>query len=240
MIKVNNLTKRFGDLLAIDDVSFEVKKGEILGLLGPNAAGKTTTMRILTCYMPATSGTAEVAGFDIFKHPMEVKKRIGYLPEFPPLYMDMTVKGYLNFVAKIKGVPRKDRKERFDYVVTKCALTEVVGRLIGNLSKGFKQRVGLAGALIHDPEVLVLDEPTIGLDPRQIADIRNLIKSFAGQHTVILSTHILPEVTMVCNRALIINKGKVISQESLETLTKGRSLEEAFLDLIAKGETLDK
>ena len=236
MISVENLRKRFGDLWAIDDVSFELKEGEILGFLGPNGAGKTTTMRILTGYIPATSGKVHIAGFDIIQSPMEVRKRIGYLPELPPLYLDMTVQSYLSFVSKIKGVPRAERKERIDWVIEKCALKEVAPRIIGNLSKGFRQRVGIAQAIIHDTKVLILDEPTAGLDPRQISEIRNLIKELSGSHSIILSTHILPEVTMTCQRAVVINRGKVIAKESLETLTKGKTLEDAYLDLITKGE----
>lgn len=239
MIKVKNLTKRFGDLVAISDLSFNLDKGEILGFLGPNGAGKTTTMRILTCYIPPTSGEVSIAGFDTFKNPMEVKKRIGYLPEHPPLYYDMTVKSYLKFVSKIRGIPAKERKRQLDWVIDKCSLQDVINRLIGNISKGFKQRVGLAQAIIHNPEILILDEPTIGLDPRQISEIRELIKSLAGEHSIILSTHILPEVTMICNRALIMNRGKLIAQESLKTLTDGKSLEDAFIELISKGEVTD-
>jgi ABC-2 type transport system ATP-binding protein len=236
MIEVKNLTKRFGEIVAIDSISFELKKGEILGFLGPNGAGKTTTMRILTCYMSATYGEVTLAGYDIFKDACEVKKRIGYLPETPPLYIDMTVKSYLDFVAKLKGLNSKDAKTKINRVVDKCGLGDVLNRIIGNLSRGFRQRVGIAQSIVHEPEILILDEPTSGLDPVQINEIRNFIKSLKGEHSIILSTHILPEVTMTCDRALVINKGKVIAQESLETLTHGKTLEDAFLDLVTKGQ----
>ncbi|RMD89161.1 MAG: ATP-binding cassette domain-containing protein, partial [Calditrichaeota bacterium] len=209
----------YGSKPAIIDVAFDVEKGEVLGFLGPNAAGKTTTMRIITCYMPATSGTALVAGYDVFDQPMEVKKRIGYLPENPPLYGDMTVTSYLDFVAKIKNVDSKERKKRIDYVMERTAITDVKDSLISTLSKGYKQRVGLAQALIHDPEVLILDEPTVGLDPKQIIEVRELIKSLGGEHTIILSSHILPEVSMTCQRVVIINKGKVVAEDTPENLT---------------------
>ena len=219
MIQVQNLTRYYGRTPAIQDVSFEVEKGEILGFLGPNAAGKTTTMRILTCFMPATSGTAQVAGFDVFNQSMDVRKRIGYLPEQPPLYVEMTVKAYLNFVAKIKGVDPRERKNRVNDVMEKTAITERQNDVIRKLSKGYKQRVGLAQALVHNPEVLVLDEPTVGLDPTQIIEVRKLIKSLAHNHTIILSTHILPEVEMTCARALIISRGRIVAQDTIENLT---------------------
>ncbi|MFQ5584603.1 MAG: ABC transporter ATP-binding protein [Calditrichia bacterium] len=220
MIEVNELTRYYGEKRAIHNVSFEVEKGEILGLLGPNAAGKTTTMRILTCYMPPTSGNARVAGFDIWKEPVEVKKRTGYLPETPPLYPDLRVTEYLDFVCKIKGVPGSKIKSSIDSVIEKASLGEVRHQVIGSLSKGFKQRVGLAQALLNDPEVLILDEPTVGLDPRQIIEIRELIKSMGGDHTVILSTHILPEVEMTCGRVVIINDGEVVAQDTPGNLTR--------------------
>jgi len=219
VIQVQNLTRYYGRTPAIQDVSFEVEKGEILGFLGPNAAGKTTTMRILTCFMPATSGTAQVAGFDVFNQSMDVRKRIGYLPEQPPLYVEMTVKAYLNFVAKIKGVDPRERKNRVNDVMEKTAITERQNDVIRKLSKGYKQRVGLAQALVHNPEVLVLDEPTVGLDPTQIIEVRKLIKSLAHNHTIILSTHILPEVEMTCARALIISRGRIVAQDTIENLT---------------------
>lgn len=219
MIQVQNLSRYYGSLKAIDEVSFQVERGEILGFLGPNAAGKTTTMRILTCYMPASSGTAKVAGYDVFDDAMEVKRRIGYLPENPPLYTDMTVKYYLEFVSKIKGVDAKDRKKRIEQVMERTAICDVKDSLIKNLSKGYRQRVGLAQALVHNPEVLILDEPTVGLDPKQIIEVRELIKSLAGEHTIILSSHILPEVSMTCERVVIINKGKVVAEDTPENLT---------------------
>ncbi len=219
MIEVDHLTKVYNGRKAIDDISFKVEKGEILGFLGPNGAGKTTTMRILTCYMPSTAGTARVAGFDVFEESLEVRKRIGYLPENPPLYPEMTVESYLTFVAKIKGTPSSQRKAQVEDAMTKCSIDDVRNRIIGKLSKGYKQRVGVAQALLNNPDVLVLDEPTIGLDPKQISEVRSLIKSLAGNHTVILSTHILPEVSMTCDRVVIINNGKVVAMDTPEGLT---------------------
>jgi ABC-2 type transport system ATP-binding protein len=233
MIEVRNLTKRYGDLVAVENVSFVAKPGEILGFLGPNGAGKTTTMRIITGFLPATSGTVTVAGFDIFEQSYEVRKRIGYLPENPPLYSDMTVTAYLEFVARIKGVPRADVPGARDQVLESCGLTAVTGRVLGNLSKGFRQRVGLAQALIHNPSVLVLDEPTIGLDPRQIIEIRSLIRELASERTVILSTHILPEVSQLCQKVVIINEGRIAMEDRLEDLTRNMSLEEVFLRAIS-------
>ena len=206
MIEVKELTRYYGETRAIHNVSFDVKKGEVLGLLGPNAAGKTTTMKILTCYMPPTSGSATVGGFDIWEQPMEIKQRIGYLPENPPLYNDLRVIEYLDFVSKVKGVPSDKRQSAIDSSIEKSALQSVQRQVIGSLSKGFRQRVGLAQALLNDPEILVLDEPTVGLDPRQIIEIRELIKNLGGDHTIILSTHILPEVEMTCGRVVIINR----------------------------------
>jgi len=234
MIEVTNLTKKFGELTAVNDISFKVDKGEIVGFLGPNGAGKTTTMRMLTGFIPSTGGTAVIGGNEISEEPIEVKKKIGYLPEHPPLYPDMTVKSYLKFITKIRSIPGHLRKERIDWALQKCGLIEVQGRVIANLSKGFKQRIGLAQAIIHQPDVLILDEPTIGLDPRQIREIREMIKELAGEHTVILSTHILPEVTMTCEKAIIINKGEIVGQGSIESLTAGKSLEEVFIDLVTK------
>ncbi len=219
MIEVDHLTKVYNGRKAIDDISFKVEKGEILGFLGPNGAGKTTTMRILTCYMPSTAGTARVAGYDVFEESLEVRKRIGYLPESPPLYPEMTVESYLAFVAKIKGVPGSRRNAHVDEVMGKCSVGDVRKRIIGKLSKGYKQRVGLAQSLLNNPDVLVLDEPTIGLDPKQIFEVRSLIKGLAGNHTVILSTHILPEVSMTCSRVVIINNGKVVAMDTPEGLT---------------------
>ncbi|MDE2757875.1 MAG: ATP-binding cassette domain-containing protein [Acidobacteriota bacterium] len=220
MIEVDRLTKRYGNLKAVDEVSFQVEKGEILGFLGPNGAGKTTTMRILTCFLPATEGTARVAGYDVFENAMEVKRRIGYLPEHPPLYDEMTVDGYLGFVARIKGVAPEDRKRRLQEVKETVRIEGYGKKLIKHLSKGFKQRVGLAQALIHDPEVLILDEPTVGLDPNQIKEVRELIKSLSGNHTIILSTHILPEVSMTCQRVVIISDGKIVAVDTPENLTR--------------------
>jgi ABC-2 type transport system ATP-binding protein len=216
---VQNLTKYYGKTKAIENVTFDVRKGEILGFLGPNAAGKTTTMRIITCFMPPTAGTVKVQGYDVFDDSMEVRKRTGYLPEHPPLYTDMEVKGYLDFVATIKGVPTKEKPAKIDLAIEKCGLGGVRKSTIGHLSKGYRQRVGLAQALIHDPEILILDEPTIGLDPKQIIEVRELIKGLAGAHTVILSTHILPEVGMTCDRVVIIDRGRVVAEGSPDDLT---------------------
>jgi ABC-2 type transport system ATP-binding protein len=220
MIDVQHVTKHFGPVTAIRDVSFSVAPGEIVGFLGPNGAGKTTTMRILACFMPASGGTARVAGYDVFRESLEVRRRIGYLPENVPLYVDMRVAPYLEFVAEVKGVGRMDRKRRVAEVMERCLISDVQHWLIGKLSKGYRQRVGLAQAIINDPHVLILDEPTIGLDPKQITEIRSLIKSLAGEHTVILSTHILPEVSMVCSRIIIINKGTIVAQGPIDTLVE--------------------
>jgi ABC-2 type transport system ATP-binding protein len=218
MIEVEHLTKNYGLVNAISDVSFSVAPGQIVGFLGPNGAGKSTTMRILACFMPASSGVARVAGHDVFRESMEVRRRIGYLPESVPLYTDMRVAAYLEFVAEVKGVSRAERRRRVADVMDRCMVADVQNRLIGKLSKGYRQRVGLAQAIVSDPEVLILDEPTIGLDPKQITEIRSLIKSLAGQHTVILSTHILPEVSMVCDAVIIINKGAIVAQGPIDTL----------------------
>ena len=212
MIQVDHLTKRYGPVTAIQDVSFSVLKGQIVGFLGPNGAGKSTTMKILSCFMPPSEGAARIAGFDVFSQSLEVRRRIGYLPENAPLYADLQVAAYLNFVAEIKGVSRGARRARVADVMDRCFITDMQHRLIGKLSKGYRQRVGLAQALLGDPEVLILDEPTIGLDPKQITEIRALIRSLAGQHTVILSTHILPEVSMVCDGVIIINRGRIVAQ----------------------------
>ena len=220
VIEAEHLTKAFSGRKAIDDVSFKVEKGEVLGFLGPNGAGKTTTMRILTCYMPSTDGTARVAGYDVFDESIEVRKRIGYLPENPPLYLEMDVASYLNFVAKVKGARGNQRKTQVDEVIGKCNLGDARTRIIGRLSKGYKQRVGLAQALLNNPDVLFLDEPTLGLDPKQIHEVRSLIKSLANTHTVVLSTHILPEVSMTCNRVIIINEGKVVAMDTPEGLSR--------------------
>ena len=222
MIEVKGLTKNYGNVPALRDVTFRVKKGEILGFLGPNGAGKTTTMRILTCFLPASSGKATVAGYDVWEDPLEVKKRIGYLPEHVPLYTDMAVETYLAFVAEVKGVAKQGRAKKVKGIMKQCGITEVSHRSIGNLSKGYRQRVGIAQALVGDPQVLILDEPTIGLDPKQIVEIRQLIKGLAGEKTVILSTHILPEVAMTCDRVVIINEGRVIAEDRPENLTSQR------------------
>jgi len=219
MIQVEHLTKRYGPKTAIDDVTFSVEKGEVLAFLGPNGAGKTTTMRILTGSLPATAGTARVAGYDCFERPLEVKRVIGYLPEFPPLYGEMTVTEYLTFVGRIKGVPVSEIPTALDRVMQRLSLGEVRGRLIANLSRGFKQRVGLAQALVHNPPVLILDEPTTGLDPKQIIEIRELIRELAGSHTIILSTHILPEATAVARRVVIIHEGRIVAEDSQERLS---------------------
>jgi ABC-2 type transport system ATP-binding protein len=235
VIEVDNLTKRYARHTAVDGISFRVQKGEILGFLGPNGAGKTTTMRILTCYLPPTEGTARVAGFDVFEQPMEVKRRVGYIPETPPLYPDMSVAEYLSFCAKIKTVPARERKGRIDGAIEKCRVGDVRDTLIGKLSKGYRQRVGLAQAILHDPEVLILDEPTAGLDPKQIIETRELIKALGGEHTIVLSTHILPEVSMTCGRVVIINKGRVVAEDTPDNLTH-RLKGAAALRLDARGE----
>ena len=234
MIEVEHLTKRYGPVTAVQDVSFKVNKGEILGFLGPNGAGKTTTMRVLTGYMPATDGRVVVAGHDVFEQPVEAKRRTGYLPETPPLYPDMTVREYLTFVARIKGVAKADRKARVEQVMARTWVTDMAGRACGKLSKGYKQRVGLAQALIHNPDVLILDEPTAGLDPKQIIETRRLIKELAGDHTIILSTHILPEVSQTCDRVVIINKGRVVAVDTPANLTgRLRGAETMFVQVEA-------
>lgn len=226
-IKVNNLTKYYGDYLAVDDISFEAKKGEILGFLGPNGAGKSTTMKIITTYLPPTSGTVVVDGFDVEDKSLEVRKKLGYLPELNPLYYDMNPVDYLDFVAKLDGIPAADIKKRREEMIKVCGLDSVRHKDIGTLSKGFKQRVGLAQAMINNPDVLILDEPTSGLDPNQIIEIRNLIKKLGREKTVVLSTHILSEVTATCNRVIIINKGKIVADgtpEELQAKSKGQSV----------------
>ncbi len=220
MIEVSHLSKNYGERRAITDLNFKIEKGDVVGFLGPNGAGKSTTMKIITGFMAPTSGEAKVCGYDVFLNPIEVKKRIGYLPETPPLYPDMLVEDYLRFVAELKQVPIEKLKPFVDRALEKAQLTDVRRRLIGNLSKGFKQRVGIAQALVSDPEVLVLDEPTVGLDPKQVAEIRDLIKELRGEHTVILSTHILPEVQASCNRVIIIHEGQIVAQESIEQISK--------------------
>ena len=234
MIEVENLTKAYGPVTAVDHVSFTVNKGEILGFLGPNGAGKTTTMRIITGYMPATAGTVLIDGLDIFTESLEARRKIGYLPENPPLYLDMRVEAYLRFVAKLRSVPRAKVQSALDHVLQVCGLTDMAHRICGQLSKGYRQRVGLAQALIHDPPVLVLDEPTIGLDPRQIHEIRGLIHELSGNRTVVLSTHILPEVSQICDKVVIIADGHVVLEEYLKQLPGGTSLEDIFLAAITK------
>ncbi len=220
MIKVDRLTKLYAERPAVADISFEVKAGEILGFLGPNGAGKTTTMRILAGYMPATSGTASIAGYDVFTQSLEARRRVGYLPENVPLYPEMTVRSYLDYMATLKGVPGKLRRGRVGEVAERCRVDDVLDTRIGKLSKGYRQRVGLAQAIVHDPKVLILDEPTVGLDPRQIHETRALIKNLGGSHTIILSTHILPEVSMTCSRVIIINEGRLVAQDTPENLTR--------------------
>lgn len=218
MITVEKLSKNYGLTQAIQEISFSVAKGSILGFLGPNGAGKTTTMRILSGYIPATTGKATIAGFEVHSNPLAVRERIGYLPETPPLYPEMTVTEYLSFVSKIKNIPRCDRTQKVKRAIELCQIDDRANSIIGKLSKGYRQRVGIAQAIIHDPPVIILDEPTVGLDPRQIIEVRNLIKSLAGEKTIILSTHILPEVTMTCDTVVIINKGKVIATGKTEEL----------------------
>ena len=220
MIEVENLSKIYGSTQAIQDVSFAVEEGTIMGFLGPNGAGKTTTMRILTGYIPATGGTAKVAGYEVHKQPMAVRERIGYLPETPPLYLDMTVRDFLGFVAKIKGVSAGDRQAKVNQALQCCQIEDRANTIINKLSKGYRQRVGIAQAIVHEPPVIILDEPTVGLDPRQIIEVRNLIKSLAGERTIVLSTHILPEVSMTCDLVTIINQGKIVATDKPESLLK--------------------
>ncbi len=219
MIDVCDLTKTYGGIEAIQSLNFQIRKGEVVGFLGPNGAGKSTTMKIITGFMAPTSGKAMVCGFDVFENPIEVKKRIGYLPETPPVYGDMTVESYLRYVAELKLVEKQKISKQVDHAIEKTNLGNVKKRMIQNLSKGFRQRVGIAQALVSDPEVLILDEPTVGLDPKQVAEIRDLIQELRGQHTIILSTHILPEVQATCERIIIISKGRIVAQDTLENLT---------------------
>jgi ABC-2 type transport system ATP-binding protein len=236
VIEVQHLTKRYGPFTAVDDVSFKAERGEILGFLGPNGAGKTTTMRVLTGFMPPTEGKALVAGYDVLEQPIEAKRRTGYLPETPPLYPEMTVQDYLNFCARIKGVPRSERSSRVRTTMERTRIDDVARRHCGKLSKGYRQRVGLAQALLHNPEVLILDEPTAGLDPKQINETRQLIKDLGGDHTIILSTHILPEVSQTCNRIVIINRGKVVAVDTPDNLTaRLRGSETMYVQLDSMG-----
>jgi ABC-2 type transport system ATP-binding protein len=240
MITVKGLTKRYAHNTAVDQISFEVQRGQIVGFLGPNGAGKTTTMRMLTCFLTPTGGSATVAGFDILEQPLEVKKRIGYLPETPPLYPEMRVGEYLTFVGQLKGLSGSELRTRVDYACERCAVADVRNKLIGKLSKGYRQRVGLAQAIIHNPDVLILDEPTAGLDPKQINETRDLIKSLAGDHTIILSTHILPEVSQTCEQVIIINKGKIVATDSVSNLqNRARSGESVLVEVAGRNGTLD-
>jgi len=240
MITVKDLTKRYARNVAVDHISFEVQKGQIVGFLGPNGAGKTTTMRMLTCFLPPTAGAATVAGFDVLEQPLEVKKRIGYLPESPPLYPEMETAEYLSFVGKLKGLSGPELNKRVDYVCERCAIADVKNKLLGKLSKGYRQRVGLAQAIIHNPDVLVLDEPTAGLDPKQINETRDLIKGLAGDHTIILSTHILPEVEQTCEQVIIINKGKLVATDSVHNLqNRARGAETMFIEVGGRNGNLE-
>jgi gliding motility-associated transport system ATP-binding protein len=240
MITVKSLTKRYARTVAVDHISFEVQKGQIVGFLGPNGAGKTTTMRILTCFLPPSDGSANVAGFDVLQQPMEVKKRIGYLPESPPLYPEMEVHEYLTFVGKLKGISGPNLGKRVAEVSERCAVADVSKKLISKLSKGYRQRVGLAQAIIHNPDVLILDEPTAGLDPKQINETRELIKSLAGDHTIILSTHILPEVEQTCEQVIIINKGKLVATDSVHNLqNRARGAESVLVEVESRDGALD-
>ncbi len=240
MITVKGLTKRYARNTAVDHISFEIQKGQIVGFLGPNGAGKTTTMRMLTCFMPPTAGTAIVAGFDVLEEPMEVKKRIGYLPETPPLYPEMMTGEYLSFVGSLKGLRGAELKQRIDYVSERCAVADVRNKQLGKLSKGYRQRVGLAQSIIHNPEVLILDEPTAGLDPKQINETRDLIKSLAGDHTIILSTHILPEVEQICEQVIIISKGKLVATDTVDNLqSRARGVESVLVEVAGRNGDLD-
>src|ERR1700723_2429523 len=240
MITVQGPTKRYARTLAVDHISFEVKKGQIVGFLGPNGAGKTTTMRILTCFLPPSEGSANVAGFDVLKQPMEVKKRIGYLPETPPVYQEMEVQEYLTFVGKLKGMSGQSLANRVTEVAGRCAVADVRAKLIGKLSKGYRQRVGLAQAIIHNPDVLILDEPTAGLDPKQINETRDLIRGLAPDHTILLSTHILPEVEQTCEQVLIINKGKLVATDSVHNLqNRARGAESVLVEVSGRNGILD-
>ncbi len=239
MINVKNLTKRYVNINAVDNITFNVEENETVGLLGPNGAGKTTTMRILTCFMPATAGTATVAGFDVFTDSLNVRQQIGYLPENVPLYLDMRVNEYLMFRAKLKNIPRRERRKKIDYCLDLTGIRDVQNQITGTLSKGYKQRVGLADTLIHDPKILILDEPTIGLDPNQIMQIRQVIRGLGEKHTVLLSTHILPEVEMICDRIMIIDKGKIVAMDTPANLMKQlKSSSNVILEIKGDGERI--
>ena len=240
MISVKELSKRYARTTAVDHISFEVGKGQIVGFLGPNGAGKTTTMRILTCFMPPSAGTAQVAGFDVLEQPMEVKKRIGYLPETPPIYPEMETGEYLKFVGRLKGLSGERLQKRVDFVSERCSVADVKKKLLGKLSKGYRQRVGLAQAIIHNPDVLILDEPTSGLDPKQINETRELIKDLAGEHTIILSTHILPEVEQTCEKVIIINKGRLVATDSVRNLrARARGAESVLVEIAGRTGTIE-
>jgi len=240
MINVKDLTKRYARTVAVDGISFDVGKGQIVGFLGPNGAGKTTTMRILTCFLPPSDGTATVAGFDVLEQPLEVKKRIGYLPETPPIYQEMETDEYLRFVGQLKGLTGAELERRINYVSERCSISDVRKKLLGKLSKGYRQRVGLAQAIIHNPDVLILDEPTAGLDPKQINETRDLIRSLAGDHTIILSTHILPEVEQTCEQVVIINKGRLVATDSVRNLqARARGAESVVLEVAGRDTALD-
>ncbi|HEY6338669.1 MAG TPA: ABC transporter ATP-binding protein [Candidatus Sulfotelmatobacter sp.] len=240
MISVKGLTKRYARTTAVNQISFEVAKGQIVGFLGPNGAGKTTTMRMLTCFLPPSAGTATVAGFDVLEQSLEVKRRIGYLPETPPIYPEMETAEYLRFVGKLKGLSGADLQKRIEYVCDRCAIADVKTKLLGKLSKGYRQRVGLAQAIIHNPDVLILDEPTAGLDPKQINETRDLIKDLAGEHTIILSTHILPEVEQTCEQVIIINQGKLVATDSVRNLqARARGAESVLVEIAARAGNLE-
>jgi ABC-2 type transport system ATP-binding protein len=240
MISVKALTKRYAGVIAVDQISFDVAKGQIVGFLGPNGAGKTTTMRMLTCFLPPSAGVATVAGFDVLEQPLQVKRRIGYLPETPPIYPEMETVEYLKFVGKLKGLRGADLQKRVDYVCDRCAIADVKNKLLGKLSKGYRQRVGLAQAIIHNPDVLILDEPTAGLDPKQINETRDLIKGLAGDHTIILSTHILPEVEQTCEHVIIINKGKLVATDTVRNLqARARGAESVVVEIGGQNGSLE-
>lgn len=238
MIEVDHLVKKYGDYTAVHDVSFSAAKGDIVGFLGPNGAGKTTSIRMLVTYLPATSGSARIAGFDVATEADEVRRRIGYLPETPPLYGEMRVREYLEFVGRIKGIDSKRLRSSVDEAMARCFVDDVADKLCQHLSRGYRQRVGLAQAIIHQPEVIILDEPTSGLDPKQIVQIRQMIKSLAERHTVVLSTHILPEVTMVCTKVVIVNRGRSVLEGPLADLTATRSLEQVFMECVSAEESV--
>src|SRR6266513_1465645 len=240
MISVKELTKRYARNIAVDHISFEVGKGQIVGFLGPNGAGKTTTMRMLTCFLTPSGGTANVAGFDILEQPCAVKKRIGYLPETPPVYPEMRIAEYLTFVGRLKGLTGSELRNRVDYSCERCAIADVRNNIIGKISKGYRQRVGLAQAILHNPDVFILDEPSAGLDPKQINETRDLIKSLAGDHTIILSTHILPEVEQTCQQVIIISKGKLVATDSVSNLRgRARGAESLLVEVASRDGALD-